>query len=78
MAAAVAIFGSIGVIGLVMAPLKADAGRNYKAALRWGIAGAAGLVLAILLFVAADVSGTVWFIPAGVLVAVVALIVLAT
>ncbi len=66
MAAAVAVLGSLGAIGLVMAPLKADAGRNYRAALRWGIAGVIGLGFAIAIFALADVSGTVWFIPAGV------------
>ena len=77
MAAAVAVLGSLGAIGLVMAPLKADAGRNYRAALRWGIAGAIGLGFAITIFALADVSGTVWFIPAGVLVVAVGLIALA-
>lgn len=39
---------------------------------------AIGLVFAVLIFIVGDISDAVWFIPAGVLVAIVAIIVVAT
>ncbi len=63
MATAVAILGSLGVIGLLMAPVRADGGRRLGEALWWATGGAFTLVVAVLLFLVGPVDGVVWLIP---------------